>query len=70
MSGASAALYVFLYALYFFLMRTEMTGLLQTAFYFGYTALACAALGLTTGTIGAFSASAFVSALYAAIKSD
>ena len=47
-----------------------MTGLLQTVFYFGYTALACAALGITTGTIGAFSASAFVTAIFTSIKLD
>ena len=45
-----------------------MTGLLQTAFYFGYTALACSALGITTGTIGAFSASAFVTAIFTSLK--
>ncbi len=62
--------YVFLYAVYFFLVRTEMTGLLQGAFYFGYTGLACTALGLMTGTIGTLSATAFVRAIYSSIKAD
>ncbi len=64
------ALYVFLYAVYFYVFRTEMTGLLQGAFYFGYSALACAALALTTGTIGTVAANAFVRAIYSSIKAD
>lgn len=69
-AGASPALYVLLYAVYYFLFRTEMSGFLQTVFYFGYTALGCAALGITTGTIGVASASAFVHAVFSSIKMD
>jgi hypothetical protein len=47
-----------------------MSGLLQTLFYFGYTAVACAALGVMTGTVGAFSARAFVKAIFSGIKID
>ena len=47
-----------------------MTGFLQTAFYFGYTALACTALGMMTGTIGAAAATQFVHAIFASIKVD
>jgi transmembrane 9 superfamily protein 3 len=70
LSGASVGLYVFLYAIYFYIFKTEMTGLLQAAFYFGYSALACSALGITTGTIGTAAATAFVRAIYASIKAD
>ena len=68
--GASPALYVFLYAIYYFVFRTEMTGLLQTLFYFGYTAAGCGALGILTGTVGVTAASAFVHAIFSGIKID
>jgi transmembrane 9 superfamily protein 3 len=35
-SGASTALYVYLYAIYYFVTKTQMSGVMQTAFYFGY----------------------------------
>ena len=69
-SGASVALYVFAYACYFFVFRTEMTGALQAAFYFGYSGLACCGLALMTGTVGTVSAAAFVRAIYSSIKGD
>lgn len=69
-SGASTALYVFAYAVYYFLFRTEMTGFLQTVFYFGYTLLGCLGLGMITGTIGVLSASVFVHAIFSSIKID
>ena len=70
LSGASVALYVFAYAVYFFVFRTEMSGALQASFYFGYSLLACAGLGVMTGTIGTVSAAAFVRAIYSSIKGD
>ena len=36
-----AALYVFLYSVHYFFMKTKMTGFFQTAFYFGYTLMFC-----------------------------
>ena len=70
LSGASVSLYVFAYACYFFVFRTEMTGALQAAFYFGYSFIACAALGAMTGTVGTVAAMAFVRAIYTSIKND
>jgi transmembrane 9 superfamily member 3 len=35
-AAGSTALYVFLYAIYFYFFKTNMTGFLQTCFYFGY----------------------------------
>ena len=34
-SGSTAG-YVFIYSVYYFFMKTNMTGFLQTGFYFGY----------------------------------
>ena len=46
-----------------------MTGLLQTVFFFGYSALACLALSVMTGTIGAAASGWFVRSIYLSISS-
>ena len=48
--GASVSLYVYLYALYYYFLKTKMSGTFQTAFYFGYMALFALALGVMCGT--------------------
>ncbi|GMF28505.1 unnamed protein product [Phytophthora lilii] len=37
-AAGSTALYVFIYAIYFYFFKTNMSGFLQTCFYFGYIA--------------------------------
>jgi transmembrane 9 superfamily protein 3 len=69
-SGASVALWVFLYAAYYFVFQTRMHGYVQTSFFFGYTGLACLALGIATGTVGFASSSLFVHTVYSSIKGD
>jgi transmembrane 9 superfamily protein 3 len=48
-SGASTAAYVFLYSIYYYFMKTKMTGFFQTCFYFGYTLMLCLGLGILCG---------------------
>ena len=36
MSAGSTAIYVFLYSIFYFLYKTQMSGFLQISFYFGY----------------------------------
>lgn len=69
-SGASTAAYVFLYGVYYFLFKTNMHGLLQTTFYFGYMTLIALNLGLVCGTIGHGAASRFVRAIFQNVKVD
>ncbi len=69
-SSASTGLYVFVYSVYFFIVKTQMSGILQTSFYFGYMFVGCVSLAVFTGTIGYFGASVFVNAIYARIKAD
>lgn len=69
-SGASTAGYVFLYGIYYFLFKTQMHGLLQTTYYFGYMTLICVNLGLLCGTIGHGAASRFVRAIFQNVKVD
>ncbi|VDK38558.1 unnamed protein product [Taenia asiatica] len=67
-SGASTAVYVYIYSIYYFLFKTKMFGLFQTAFYFSYMAFFCFALGCMCGAIGYLSANRFVRAIYSTVK--
>ncbi len=69
-SGGSIAGYVFLYGIYYFMFKTQMTGFLQTMFYFGYMALISLTLGTLSGTVGHFAASKFVRTIFRNVKVD
>ena len=69
-SGASTALYVFVYGVYYFLFKTQMNGFLQTSFYFGYMFLISLTLGILCGTLGHAAASRFVRAIFQNVKVD
>jgi len=47
--GAATGFYIFGYAVYYFVWRTRMSGLLQTLFFFGYTLLLCSVIALICG---------------------
>jgi len=69
-ASGSTAVYVLLYSVYYFFMKTKMSGFLQTLFYFAYMALFCAALGIMCGTLGYTGCAMFVRRIYRNIKSD
>lgn len=69
-SAGSTAGYVFMYSIYYFFFKTQMTGLLQVSFYFGYMFLFCIALMLMCGTIGTWGAGIFVRKIYKDVKID
>lgn len=48
-SAASTAIYVYLYSIYYYHVKTKMSGFFQTSFYFGYTAMFCLGLGILCG---------------------
>ena len=48
-SAASTALYVFVYSVYYYYVKTKMSGFFQTSFYFGYTLMFCLGLGILCG---------------------
>jgi transmembrane 9 superfamily member 3 len=50
-SAASTALYVYLYSIYYYHLKTKMSGFLQTSFYFGYTLMFCLGLGILCGKL-------------------
>jgi len=69
-SGASTSVYVFLYGIYYFVFKTQMHGMLQFCFYFGYMTLISINLGLLCGTLGHAAASRFVRAIFQNVKVD
>jgi len=70
LSSASTAVYVFLYAIYYFFVKTKMYGFFQTTFYFGYMTMFCLSLAVMCGAIGYWGSHLFVHRIYRNIKSD
>ena len=48
-SAASTAVYVYLYSIYYYYMKTKMSGFFQTSFYIGYTLMFSLGLGILCG---------------------
>jgi len=70
LSSGSTAGYVFLYSIYYFMVKTKMSGFFQTCFYFGYTAMFCIGLGVMCGALGFIGTSIFVKRIYQNVKID
>ncbi|XP_006812572.1 transmembrane 9 superfamily member 4-like [Saccoglossus kowalevskii] len=68
-SGGSA-FYVFLYAVFYFVTKLEITDFIPSLLYFGYTFLMVLTFWILTGTIGFFAAYTFIRKIYAAVKID
>jgi hypothetical protein len=68
--GGSTGFFILGYCFYYFFYRSEMHGLMQTCFYFGYMGLACYAFFLLLGMVGFRASLLFVQAIYRAIKCD
>ncbi|XP_021767190.1 transmembrane 9 superfamily member 1 [Chenopodium quinoa] len=69
-SAASTAIYVYLYAVYYYHVKTKMTGFFQISFYFGYTLMFCLGLGILCGAVGFLGSNLFVRRIYKNIKCD
>jgi hypothetical protein len=70
MCGGSTGIFVYGYAIYYFVAKSDMNGLMQTAFYFGYNFIVCYALFLLLGFVGWRASLAFVRRIYRAIKCE
>lgn len=70
LSSGSAALYLMLYAVWYFISKLEITGVVSIAIYFGYMFIISVAFFLLTGAIGFFACFWFVRKIYGAIKVD
>lgn len=69
-TGASVGGWVFAYAGHYFVTKTRMSGLFQTAFFFGHSAMLCLGLAGAMGAVGHLAASAFVRRIYRGVKCD
>ena len=68
--GGSTGISIFAYAVYYFHMRSDMTGFMQSAYYFGYMSVICYGWFLALGTVGHKASLTFVRHIYGAIKCD
>ncbi|KAL0389992.1 UNVERIFIED_CONTAM: Transmembrane 9 superfamily member 5 [Sesamum calycinum] len=67
--GSSTAIFMFSYCTYFYL-KSNMSGILQAAFFFGYSACMCYAFFLMLGTVSFQASLLFVRRIYHAVKSE
>lgn len=68
-SGASA-LYMFLYAIFYFFSKLDITSVISAVVYFGYTLIMTMLFFVLTGAIGFYSCLFFVRQIYSVIKID
>jgi transmembrane 9 superfamily protein 1 len=68
--AGSTGVFVFAYALFFYVKRSNMSGILQSLQFFGYTLLSCYIFSLMLGTVGYYSSLKFIRYIYLNIKMD
>lgn len=68
--GGSTSLFVYGYCFYYYHRRSDMSGFMQTSFFFGYNLMICLALFLMLGSIGWRASLLFVRHIYRAIKCE
>ncbi|KAK3751998.1 hypothetical protein QZH41_010966 [Actinostola sp. cb2023] len=70
LSAGSTGFFVFGYALFYYFKRSNMSGILQTVQFFGYTMLACYIFFLMLGTVSFFASLRFIRYIYVNLKMD
>ncbi|XP_076348174.1 transmembrane 9 superfamily member 1-like [Tachypleus tridentatus] len=69
-SAGSTAVFVFIYAMFYYFRRSNMDGTLQAVQFFGNTLLICYVFFLALGTVSFFASLQFVRYIYRNIKMD
>eukprot|EP00053_Salpingoeca_punica_P015859 m.147007 g.147007 ORF g.147007 m.147007 type:complete len:650 (+) comp16819_c1_seq3:798-2747(+) len=69
-SSGFTGVFVFAYAVFYYRVRSNMSGTLQTVQYFCYTSLVCYIFFLTLGTVGFLSSLSFTRYIYKNLKLD
>lgn len=69
-NGGATGLFIFGYSFFYFFHRSNMDGLLQISFYFGYTGIVSYAFFQMLGFIGFMSSFSFINYIYGAVKTD
>ncbi|MQM14838.1 hypothetical protein Taro_047773 [Colocasia esculenta] len=68
--GGSTGIFIFLYCFYYYHARSDMSGFMQTSFFFGYMACVCYGFFLMLGTVGFRASLLFVRHIYRSIKCE
>ncbi|KAF2572534.1 hypothetical protein F2Q70_00002400 [Brassica cretica] len=68
--GGSTGLFIYAYCLYYYYARSDMSGFMQTSFFFGYMACICYGFFLMLGTVGFRASLFFVRHIYRSIKCE
>lgn len=68
--GGSTGLFIYAYCLYYYYARSDMSGFMQTSFFFGYMACICYGFFLMLGMVGFRAALLFVRHIYRSIKCE
>ncbi|XP_009615617.1 transmembrane 9 superfamily member 3-like isoform X1 [Nicotiana tomentosiformis] len=68
--GGSTSIFIYGYCLYYYYARSDMSGFMQTSFFFGYMACICYGFFLMLGTVGFRSSLLFVRHIYRSIKCE
>jgi hypothetical protein len=68
--GGSTGFFIYGYCYYYYFVRSDMTGLMQTSFFFGYMGCVCYGFFLMLGSVGYRASLVFVRHIYRAIKCE
>jgi hypothetical protein len=69
-NGGSTGLFILCYSFFYFFHRSNMDGVLQGSYYFGYMGVVSYGFFLMLGSVGFYSSFVFTSYIYGAVKSD
>ena len=70
LTAGSSALYLFLYSIFYFFTKLEITKFVSGILYFGYMIIVSYAFFVLTGTIGFYACFWFVRKIYSSVKID
>eukprot|EP01025_Chloroclados_australasicus_P021661 TRINITY_DN2271_c0_g1_i1.p1 TRINITY_DN2271_c0_g1~~TRINITY_DN2271_c0_g1_i1.p1 ORF type:complete len:602 (-),score=61.60 TRINITY_DN2271_c0_g1_i1:553-2358(-) len=68
--GGSTGMFVYGYCFYYYHARSDMSGFMQTTFFFGYMLVVCYGFFIMLGTVGWRASLTFVRSIYKAIKCE
>lgn len=68
--GGSVGFFVWIYCIFYYYKRSEMSGFMQGSFFFGYMTLVCFGLSLMCAMVGFLSSFQFVHYIYSRVKVD
>ncbi|KAK1289564.1 hypothetical protein QJS10_CPB18g00755 [Acorus calamus] len=70
LTAGSSALYLFLYSIFYFMTKLEITKFVSGVLYFGYMLIGSYAFFVLTGTMGFYACFWFVRKIYSSVKID